>query len=97
MPSLHAAFALLITIYFWRMVPPAVRPLLAAYPVAMAFALVYTGEHYVTDCVVGWIYTVVAYWGVNRLADRRAQRRLASTPARRPVIADGRAGEARTS
>jgi membrane-associated phospholipid phosphatase len=75
MPSLHAAFALLIAIYFWRMVPLAVRPLLAAYPVAMAFALVYTGEHYVIDCVVGWVYAVVAYWGVNRLADRRAARR----------------------
>jgi hypothetical protein len=74
-PSLHAAFALLIALYFWRMAPRFVRPLLAAYPVAMAFALVYTGEHYVIDCLLGWVYTVAVYWGVNRLADRRLARR----------------------
>ena len=32
MPSLHAAFALLFTLYLWRLVPRCVRPLLALYP-----------------------------------------------------------------
>jgi membrane-associated phospholipid phosphatase len=32
---------------------------LAAYPLAMAFALVYTGEHYVTDLVAGALLTAV--------------------------------------
>ena len=33
MPSLHAAFALLFSLYLWRLVPRWWRPLLALYPV----------------------------------------------------------------
>ena len=33
------------------------RPLLIAYPLAMAFTVVYTGEHYVVDVLLGWLYT----------------------------------------
>ena len=36
MPSLHAAYALLFTLYLWRLVPRWARPLLALYPLAMA-------------------------------------------------------------
>ena len=36
----------------------------------MAYALVYTAEHYVFDILLGWAYTVVAVWVVNRIADR---------------------------
>jgi membrane-associated phospholipid phosphatase len=57
-------------------VPRWVRPLLAAYPVAMAFALVYTAEHYLVDVLLGWGYTLVAVlvveWARGRLASRRA-------------------------
>ena len=31
-------------------------PLLLAYPLAMTFTLVYSGEHYVIDVLVGWAY-----------------------------------------
>src|SRR5215210_3924199 len=48
-PSLHAAYTLLIALFLWRSAPRWARPLLAAYPVAMAFALVYTAEHYLFD------------------------------------------------
>ena len=44
--------------------------LLALYPLAMAFALVYTAEHYVVDILLGWAYTLVAIWVVSRVADR---------------------------
>ena len=44
--------------------------LLVAYPLAMAFALVYTAEHYLFDILLGWAYTVVAVWIVSRIADR---------------------------
>jgi hypothetical protein len=37
----------------------------------MAFALVYTAEHYVVDILLGWAYTLVAIWAVSRLANRR--------------------------
>ena len=69
-PSLHAAYTLLITLFLWRSAPRWARPLLAAYPLAMAFALTYTAEHYVFDILLGWTYTVIAVWVVNRVADR---------------------------
>jgi PAP2 superfamily len=72
-PSLHAAYTLLITLVLWR-VAGRWRVLLAAYPLAMAFALVYTAEHYVVDILLGWAYAVAAYWAVNRVADRLARR-----------------------
>ena len=74
-PSLHAAYTLLITLFLWRSAPAWARPLLAAYPLAMAFALVYTAEHYLVDILLGWAYAVFALWLVNTIADRRAARR----------------------
>jgi hypothetical protein len=70
-PSLHAAYTLLITLFLWRSALRWARPLLALYPLAMAFALVYTAEHYVVDILLGWAYTVAAVWVVDRVADRR--------------------------
>jgi membrane-associated phospholipid phosphatase len=83
MPSLHAAYALLIALYLWRLVPRWARIPLALYPPAMAFALVYSGEHYVVDCIAGWLYAIVTFVVVNLFFDRRAARtRLA------PALAD---------
>jgi hypothetical protein len=79
-PSLHAAYTLLVTLFLWRMTRWA-RPLLALYPLAMAFALVYTAEHYVFDILLGWAYTLVAVWIVSRVADSGLLRRRPHTPA----------------
>jgi membrane-associated phospholipid phosphatase len=81
MPSLHAAFALLLSMYLWRLVPRLWRPLLAVYPAAMSFALVYSGEHYLVDCVAGWVYAVFAFVTVNWAYDRHARRAQALEPA----------------
>ena len=81
MPSLHAAYALLVTLYLWRLVPRWARPLLAAYPPAMAFALVYSGEHYFVDCLAGWVYATAAFVAVNVWFERRSRRVLALEPA----------------
>ena len=81
-PSLHAAYTLLIVLFLWRLVPRWARPLLAAYPIAMTFALVYTAEHYVVDILLGWAYALVAVWIVERVA-----RWLAPGPA--PRMTDG--------
>ena len=81
MPSLHAAFALLFSLYLWRLVPRWWRPLLALYPLAMTFALVYSGEHYVVDCVAGWVYAVFAFSSVNYVTARVEQRAAALEPA----------------
>ncbi len=74
-PSLHAAYTLLVTLFLWRVVARWARPLLALYPVAMAFALVYTAEHYLFDILLGWAYTLVAIWVVSRVADYVNERR----------------------
>jgi membrane-associated phospholipid phosphatase len=46
----------------------------------MAFALVYTAEHYVSDILVGWAYALFAFWAVNRIADALAARRAVALP-----------------
>jgi len=82
-PSLHAAYTLLIVLFLWPVARWA-RPLLALYPPAMAFALVYTAEHYLIDVLVGWAYTLLAFWIVDRAADevqRRRSRRERATQA----------------
>lgn len=79
-PSLHAAYSLLIVLFLWRFAGRG-RGLLALYPVAMAFALVYMAEHYVVDILLGWIYAVTAFWAVNRLAERIEQQRARAQPA----------------
>jgi membrane-associated phospholipid phosphatase len=84
MPSLHAAYALLIALYLWRLVPRWSRVLLALYPPAMAFALVYSGEHYVVDCIAGWVYALAAFKAVNLWFERREKRAVALEP----VLAD---------
>jgi hypothetical protein len=74
-PSLHGAYTLLVALILWPLVPRWARVLLALYPVAMTYALTYTAEHYVVDILLGWLYTVLAFWAVNRLFDRLAERR----------------------
>ncbi|HEX4717403.1 MAG TPA: phosphatase PAP2 family protein [Thermoleophilaceae bacterium] len=75
MPSLHAAYPFMLMLFFW----PAgrlVRVVLGAYTLAMAFTLVYGGEHFVIDILIGWAMAAAAYaavtWGVNSMQARRA-------------------------
>lgn len=67
MPSLHAAFALFAVAFFARRVRRRWLPLLAAYPVAMAVTLVYTGEHWAIDVLAGWAYAAAALVGARVL------------------------------
>ena len=72
-PSLHAAYAMLIALFFWRLARWRWRILLAAYALAMGFALVYTAEHYVSDIVLGWLYAGVAAATVELVVRKRAR------------------------
>ncbi|HET6832098.1 MAG TPA: phosphatase PAP2 family protein [Solirubrobacterales bacterium] len=76
LPSLHAAFPMLLLCVFWRSGTPA-RALGIAYVLAMGWTLVYGGEHYVFDVLLGWTYAVAVYFGVRwvraRWSDRRAR------------------------
>ena len=78
-PSLHAAFSLLIAITLWPRKRKWLRPLVALYPLAMAFSLVYAGEHYFSDILLGWIYTIATVLAARAVARWWAARR---SPAR---------------
>jgi membrane-associated phospholipid phosphatase len=85
MPSLHTAYAMMAVAFFLPMVAKRWWPLMLAYPLAMTFTLVYSGEHYVIDVLVGWAYVAVVFLAVG-FAERRWQaRRAVSASAAGPV------------
>ena len=65
-------------LFFWKSAGRW-RWLLPLYPLAMAFALVYTGEHFVIDVLLGWLYATVVFVVGNRLFDRYELRRKRKT------------------
>jgi hypothetical protein len=85
-PSLHAAYPLLIMLFFWASSRWWVRLGWLTYTLAMAFVLVYTSEHYVVDILLGWIYAVVTFAGVAVAARWWEQRRSARAgPSQSPA------------
>jgi hypothetical protein len=80
-PSLHGAYTLLVALILWGLAPRWGRVLLVAYVWAMAFALVYTAEHYFVDVLLGWVYALIAFWTVNRLSEQLVARRQSPAPA----------------
>jgi membrane protein implicated in regulation of membrane protease activity len=79
-PSLHAALTAMISIFLWRRIKRGWRPLLVAYPLAMAFVLVYSAEHFVVDILLGWALAV-AVSALLALVDSWWSRRRASKSA----------------
>jgi hypothetical protein len=59
-PSLHGGLPMLFWLFFWPLLQARGRLVLAIYPLSMLLTVVYTGEHYVSDVLVGWIYAAVA-------------------------------------
>ncbi|MGW4154878.1 phosphatase PAP2 family protein [Micromonospora chersina] len=97
MPSLHTAFALFVVLFFLRGTRKRWWPLLLAYPLAMTFTLIYSGEHYLIDVLVGWAYVGLTFLVVG-LAERwwavRRARRAALAPAGETTAAEpARAGD----
>jgi membrane-associated phospholipid phosphatase len=88
LPSLHAACPMLLLCFFWRNGAVA-RGLGIAYVLAMGWVLVYGGEHYVFDVLLGWVYAVAVFlsvrWIRRRLGERRARSR--GEPAAEPASA----------
>jgi membrane-associated phospholipid phosphatase len=82
MPSLHTAYATLVAGFFWWGKRWWQKALLACYPLAMGFSLLYGGEHYVVDEIAGAGYALVilAAW-------RLLRRRRLSTSSPRPLAA----------
>jgi membrane-associated phospholipid phosphatase len=63
-----------VAMFLWNRVHRGWRPLLVAYPLIMAFTLVYTAEHYVIDILLGWVLAVVVMAVINRYEARRRAR-----------------------
>ena len=78
MPSIHAAFPVLVWLVAWRLWPRLGWALMI-YPLGVAFAVVYLGEHYVIDVLAGWLYALVAFGAM--WSDYRPLRRLLSNGA----------------
>jgi hypothetical protein len=79
MPSLHAAIPMMLALFFWSRARWWLRAVLVTYVLAMAVTLVYTGEHYVIDELLGWAYAAISVAGV------RAFWRARSSPEATPV------------
>jgi membrane-associated phospholipid phosphatase len=83
-PSLHAGGILLFSIFFWRRLNRWWRPVLVGYPLLMAFSLVYTAEHYLSDVLAGWAVAVLVCLGAvpieRRIIGRRAPDTLKPPP-----------------
>ncbi len=61
MPSLHAAYPFLIFLFFFKYFRKySIIPFV--YVLGVWFAVIYLGEHYVVDIIVGIIYTVFAFY-----------------------------------
>ena len=76
-PSLHSAFALFVVVFFFPWVRSWwLRVLMLLYPLTMAVALMYFGEHYFADALAGWALVGLSFLLWNRVERRLAQRRL---------------------
>jgi membrane-associated phospholipid phosphatase len=72
-------------VFLWPLVRRRWRPLLIAYPLVMAFSLVYSAEHYLFDILLGWAVTAVLTVVVGRWERRRGIGVVAREAAREPV------------
>lgn len=79
-PSLHAGLTAAVAVFLWSRVNRGWRPVLVAYPLIMAFTLVYTAEHYVVDILLGWALAGVVLFALNRY-EARQTRACGSEPA----------------
>jgi membrane-associated phospholipid phosphatase len=97
MPSLHTAYAMMAAAFFLPVVAKRWWPLLLAYPLAMTFTLVYSGEHYVIDVLVGWAYVAVIFFAVGRFERWWRRRHPVRESGGSPDGSAGADREARTS
>jgi membrane-associated phospholipid phosphatase len=83
-PSMHVAFALMVGWPLARLVRRrALRVVWFLYPFLMAFVIVATGNHFITDALLGALTAGIAAYGARRLAQARpGVWRFSKAPAR---------------
>jgi len=70
MPSLHAGFPILCCFLLWRLYRWKGIPFYL-YALSVLFAIVYTGDHYVTDILAGLMLAVACYLLAGRILRKR--------------------------
>jgi hypothetical protein len=93
-PSLHAAFTAMLCVFVWGVLGRVGRTLMVLYTGAMALSLVYGGEHYVVDALIGYGYVAVVAVGVALLERRFGWVGVMRKRAPEPVPEPARAGTA---
>lgn len=73
-PSLHLAFSALPLFMFWARARHWHKAVLLIYPIAMAFSIVSSGEHYVLDIIAGFACAGLSAKIANRLVDKKVAR-----------------------
>ncbi len=71
-PSLHAGMSAALAAFLWNRLSRRWRPVLVAYPLVMAFTLVYTAEHYVIDILLGWALAAAVIYALHAYERRKA-------------------------
>jgi hypothetical protein len=80
-PSLHVAWPIICLLVIRKhRLPLALFAAQAALTLGIVFAIVYTGEHYLVDAIIGAVYALVAWWLVEWAvgARQRARSELAA-------------------
>jgi PAP2 superfamily len=79
-PSLHVAWPVICLLVIRKhMLPRALFAAQAALTLGVVFAIVYTGEHYLVDAIIGAVYALVAWWLVQWAAGARQRSRSTRT------------------
>jgi len=90
MPSLHGAFTAMLTVFLWPRLPNWGRALMVVYTFLMGFSLVYGGEHYVVDILMGYLYVAMVLllcWWWERMRARQKAARAERLAAQQPTDA----------
>ena len=92
LPSLHVAVPFALAFWFARHDETRVRwlgPALFVWSMAIAWSVVYTGEHYAVDVVTGFIWAAIVYFALERLGltARRRERGAVMVDVDRPPAA----------
>jgi hypothetical protein len=69
-PSLHAAYPTLIALFIWRAFGWRWMLAMIWYPLSIWTGIVYMGEHYVFDALIGIFYAISSFLVTNAVFDR---------------------------
>lgn len=90
MPSLHAAYPVLLLLFFWSARGWFGRTVMAAYAAHMGFAIVISGQHWLIDVFAGWACAVAVHWAFTRAEARGWNPVARLRSASLPVLGDDR-------